>query len=311
MPSPNAKSALVLSGGSIKGSFQAGAIREILDRGFQPEAIYGISVGSLNGAFLTNGAGAAIRRGEKPNWKALGLELWKFWEERIKSPDAIVRKRSVFTLLWAIIRNRFDGLTDTQPLRDLVRATLKSENLSASPVIFKAGCINMASGEMVMGDKSSPQLVEYVMGSAAIPILMPLVQVSGAPLTDGGVRDVAMIGQAIDTGATRIVAILCQPQKLSVIAFSPGNLGRFVGRLLDIIVNETVNNDLATAERINALCPADGSPVMDGPLKGKRRVQITVIRPPEEVPIELDKFTSDDIRKAMEMGRNEAKNSKF
>ena len=51
------KRALVLSGGSIKGAFQAGAIQQVLNEGFQPDIIHGISVGSLNGSFLVNETG--------------------------------------------------------------------------------------------------------------------------------------------------------------------------------------------------------------------------------------------------------------
>lgn len=50
--------AFVLSGGSIKGAFQAGVITDLLTSGsFMPDAIYGTSVGSLNGAFLADRAG--------------------------------------------------------------------------------------------------------------------------------------------------------------------------------------------------------------------------------------------------------------
>jgi len=38
--------ALVLTGGNIKGAFQAGAVRGILDAGYRPEIITGISVGA-------------------------------------------------------------------------------------------------------------------------------------------------------------------------------------------------------------------------------------------------------------------------
>jgi NTE family protein len=49
--------ALVLGGGSMKGAFQVGVIQAVLENGFQPEMIYGISVGALNATFLANEAG--------------------------------------------------------------------------------------------------------------------------------------------------------------------------------------------------------------------------------------------------------------
>ena len=52
------KKAFVLSGGSIKGAFQAGALADLLtSKTFTPDAIYGTSVGSLNGAFIADRAG--------------------------------------------------------------------------------------------------------------------------------------------------------------------------------------------------------------------------------------------------------------
>ena len=65
--------ALVLGGGSIKGAFQAGAVAEVLARGLEPGIITGISVGALNGAYLTERAGRAAPAA--PGWNAIGQEL--------------------------------------------------------------------------------------------------------------------------------------------------------------------------------------------------------------------------------------------
>ncbi len=81
--------ALVLSGGSIKGAFQAGAVAEILGSGFTPDAIYGVSVGGLNGAFLADRAGRAAIRNEPPDWAKIGEDLATFWKEKITSFDEI------------------------------------------------------------------------------------------------------------------------------------------------------------------------------------------------------------------------------
>src|ERR1035441_8454175 len=80
--------ALVLSGGSIKGAFQVGAIEYLLgDGGFQPDFIYGMSVGALNGAFLVDRAGQqAVKDKDQPvNWKSIGKELTSFWTTNITS----------------------------------------------------------------------------------------------------------------------------------------------------------------------------------------------------------------------------------
>jgi len=85
------KVALVLSGGSIKGAFQAGAIKTILDNDYVPSSIHGISIGSLNGAFLANKAGQD-GNGQLP-WKTYAQDLQDFWFEKITSFSAIGKKK--------------------------------------------------------------------------------------------------------------------------------------------------------------------------------------------------------------------------
>ena len=51
---------LVLAGGSVKGAFQAGVIKALFEKGYRPDAIYGVSAGSLNAAYLVNQLGQMI-----------------------------------------------------------------------------------------------------------------------------------------------------------------------------------------------------------------------------------------------------------
>ena len=53
MPQSN-KLGLVLSGGGAKGAYQAGVVRYLAERGIQPAAVSGASIGSLNGAVVAS-----------------------------------------------------------------------------------------------------------------------------------------------------------------------------------------------------------------------------------------------------------------
>ena len=88
MQSDARKTALVLSGGSIKGAFQAGALEIVLGQR-APAFISGISVGSLNTVWLANEAGAAARRQQSVDWAKLGRGLASFWQERVTRPDGL------------------------------------------------------------------------------------------------------------------------------------------------------------------------------------------------------------------------------
>ncbi len=302
------KTALVLSGGSIKGAFQAGAIKEVLEAGIEPSAIYGISVGSLNGGFLADRAGKA--GGNIPaqiNWPEIGRGLGDFWLEKVTSFSRIGKKRGKLTLLWQLITSKFNGLIDTKKLRQLVYETMNGDDLRESPIIFKSGSVNIADGTLILADKSSSNFIEYIIASTAIPVVMPVSLISGQPLVDGGVRDVAALSPAIDDGAEEIICILCQPRNLSGTSVHIGKLEEFAERIMDIIINETVNNDIEWAQYINKFCPRDGTPVSGGPLDGYRYIPLTVIRPVGPLDITLTDFSRDDIRRIYEDGREAAR----
>jgi NTE family protein len=64
--------ALVLGGGALKGAFQAGAVMALLENGFRPDALYGISVGGLNAAFLTTEANRQMADTGRIDWPRAG-----------------------------------------------------------------------------------------------------------------------------------------------------------------------------------------------------------------------------------------------
>jgi len=192
------KTALVLSGGSIKGSFQAGVIAEVLDQGFVPDAIYGTSVGSLNGAFLAERAGRDKRDGKEPNWPAIGRQLESFWLDNVTASDKIAKKRGVLALVWAIIGKKFDGLVDMSPMQALVKQELDTDNLRASPVQFYACAVDLATGDAVYAPHDGPDALDYVIASTAIPIEMPVKMIGQGAFVDGGVREVAPLRRAVE-----------------------------------------------------------------------------------------------------------------
>lgn len=292
--------ALVLSGGSIKGAFQAGALEAVLAHGFAPQFIWGVSVGALNGAFLADRAGAA---GGAPDWPRIGGELVRFWLDNITEPDDIVQQRTKTSIAWGTLRRRFRGFVKTERLRDLLRRTVTVDNIRRSPAAFHAGVVNLADGSFFNADARFPNLLDYIMASTAIPVVMPGVDIEGAPLVDGGVRDIAPLRHAIAAGATEIIVVACQPEKLGAEAVNPRSLFSLIDRVTDIMTDEILRNDLEMAEFVNTFTPEDGSPATTGPFIGKRRVKVTPIRPARALAIDILDFDAAAIRRLIETGR--------
>src|ERR1700744_2342201 len=101
---------LVLSGGSIKGAFQAGAIAQLFDDGYEPQGLFGISAGALNSAFLASHAGGQLRAGHPIDWKSIGNALEHFWRSRVTGFDALAERKRY--AIFDAIFSKFDGMID-------------------------------------------------------------------------------------------------------------------------------------------------------------------------------------------------------
>jgi NTE family protein len=232
---------LVLAGGSVKGAFQAGVIKALFEKGYQPDAIYGVSAGSLNAAYLVNQFGHQTGEGTPISYPQAAQDLWDFWEMRITHPACLSKPFTFFELGWSALTKKFKGLVDTSPLRDLMSTVLHQRNLQLSPIGLKIGAVNIIDGSMHYVDPSFENFQEYLLASSAVPILMPVVKIQGhkqKSYLDGGLRDVAPVHKAIQDGATEVVVIACHTEMIEGGDFDSGDLLALVDRVMDIAVNE-------------------------------------------------------------------------
>ena len=275
---------LVLAGGSVKGAFQAGVIKALFEKGYQPDAIYGVSAGSLNAAYLVNQFGQQANAHLPISYPQAAQDLWDFWELRITHPQSLSKPFNLFELGWSALTKKFKGLVDTSPLRDLLQDVLQSRNLSASPVGLKVGAVNVLDGAMHYVDPSFENFQEYLLASSAVPILMPVVKINGETrksYLDGGLRDVAPLQKAIQDGATEVVVIACHTEMIEGGDFDSGDLLALVDRVMDIAVNEILNADLRMQ---------------------RSEVKLRIIRPKQPLSIDIQHFSKMDIRRMLEMG---------
>lgn len=306
--------ALVLSGGSIKGAFQAGAVAEVLKSGFVPEEIYGVSIGAVNGAFLADRAG----KGDSPDWPAIGEELAAFWIERVTSFDVLGAERPKLGLGIAILRKKFKGLLKMKKADRLIEETVEFANIERFGKFF-AGVVNVHSGEFIEGHtgQGEEKFFRHLIASTHEPIIKKIVwSEQGEPLADGGVRDIAPLGSAIKAGAREIIVIATQAEAVKDPKKNANyrDLMTLAKRTISVMTNEIVNNDLKLARYINGHCLTHGNPNKDflvesnvDPFAGRRLVNIKVIRPEDPLDVKITEFDKDDIDDMIKKGRARAK----
>ena len=306
--------ALVLSGGNVKGAYQAGAVKALLNHTFadgskfEPNAIYGVSVGSMNGGFLADRAGRAAKAGKAPDWGQIGQELEDFWRTNITSFASIGKKRSTLSLAGSILFGGFDGLTTMDGAAALARANISPDNLRASPAHYACGVTNMATGDYFDADVGTfgDDILDYVIASTREPVSMPLVWIGGMPMADGGVRNIAPLKPAIKMGARQMAIIAMKPEQMTADYARKNfkNILKLLRRTLSTLTSEIMNNDLNEVRKVNRACKHGGDQMI---AQGKHIVEFVEVRPSERLPIAVTDFNADDIANLIKIGETEAK----
>ncbi len=311
------RNSLVLSGGNVKGAYQAGAVKALLNHTFpdggkfEPGGIFGVSVGSMNGGFLADRAGRAALAGKAPDWGNIGSELEAFWRDNITNFASIGKKRSALTLVANIVSGKFNGLTTMDGAANLARSNISAENLKASKTFFACGVTNMATGDYFNADVGTfgDNILDYVVASTREPVSMPLMWIGNQPLADGGLRNVAPLKPAIKMGTSKMAVIAMKPDHMSVVDAKNefGHIMKLLKRTIGTLTSEIMNNDLNQVRKINTQVRAEIASGTQTLTSGKRIIEFIEVRPDERLPINVTKFNTNDIQNLITAGERDAK----
>jgi NTE family protein len=250
--------ALVLSGGGAKGSFQIGVMEElILNRGLDFEILCGVSVGALNASFLAQAPFDPIHpEVSLENLKNAFITLRHLWLEEIIGNESVYLKKPGVE---ARIVLGADSIYDPEPLKKLLKKYLKPKNLAKSKRILKIQYVSLETGELKTANNKSPKILDHVLASGTMPYYFPPVQIRKEHLVDGGIRDITPLGQAFQAGADAIYVIYASPFQVERQEFVESwtgmkiNAFTYLGRAVELMVNEIYRTDVEGAKRLNTL----------------------------------------------------------
>lgn len=185
-----------LAGGGNLGAVQVGMLRALLEAEIRPDAIVGVSIGALNGAFL---AGHADVRGAD--------ELADLW--------CTVRRHDVFPMS---VGSLFRGTIGRRPFlfesvglaSILRRARLGYSRLEDAPIPLHVVATDLATGEPVV--MSDGTLIDALLASSAIPGMFRPVERNGQLLIDGAVAANIPVAEADKLGARTIYVLPTTPE---------------------------------------------------------------------------------------------------
>lgn len=239
--------AFVLSGGASLGAVQVGMLRGLADAGVTADLIVGASVGALNGGWIAS-------RPDPAGLDALA-DLW-----RSLSRNDVFPTRPILGLLGFL--GRRPNLLPDSGLRRLLTDHLGFSRLEDAPIPLHVVATDVLSGHDVL--LSSGDAVEAILASAAIPAVLPPVNINGRYLIDGGVVNNTPLSHAIALGADLVWVLptgyscaLSEPPK-GVLAMALHALNLAVNQRLAVDV--TRFEDVVELRVIPQPCPIGISP---------------------------------------------------
>ncbi len=202
-------------------------LRALLEFGVRPDLVLGTSVGALNGVFVAADptAGAAVR-------------LADLWSELAGQIFAGSLARRVGTAV-----RTGTSLHRPAPLRRLLLEHLPARTFAdlVVPFFCVASCIERAAEHWF----TEGPLVDAVLASAAVPGLLPPVEVGGEHFLDGGLVNSIPVGEAVRRGARTIWVLQVgrverplqpprQPWQVASVAFEIARRHRFAADMADV-----------------------------------------------------------------------------
>ena len=240
------KTAFVFAGGGSFGAIQVGMLHALAVHGIVADAVFGSSVGALNGAYY---AGIPTIEGIQ--------QLETIWRG--------LHRRDVFQVTWRTVLGfvrRRDFLATSEGLRQLIDKHLPYRNLEDAKVPIHIVATDILSGETVVLSKGPA--AQAILASAAIPPAFAPVKFERLYLADGAISSNTPVKVAVAHGAQRLI-ILPTGYACALELPPTGAIANALHALTLLIARQLLSELEGLDRRIDyfivpPLCPLMGSP---------------------------------------------------
>jgi NTE family protein len=233
--SPRAgKVAFVLGGGGVLGAHEVGMLQALDEAGIRPDLVVGTSVGALNGVVVAADPTGAVPR------------LAGMWRGGVVS-EAFAG--SLFGRVATLARSG-THLHPNEPLRRLLEELLPVTRIEELAVPFQ--CVAASIERAAAHWFTSGPIVPAVLASAAVPGLLPPVQVGEEHFLDGGLVHSIPVSRAVLLGADTVYVLHVgrierplevprRPWEVGLVAFEIARRHRFAEDMASLPPGVTVH----------------------------------------------------------------------
>ncbi len=234
--------AFVLSGGGARGAMQVGALRALLESGYQPDWLIGTSIGAANCAYLAL-HGVSLQSLD---------ELTEVWSDVVAA--RLMPENYLWLTVRALLRRRSHYAIQLRDffIRHGLSPDLRFHDIKGVGLLLVAADLNNG-GVVVYGLNPDDSVLEGLMASTALPPWMRPLEIDGPDggqrlLVDGGVISNLPIETALSVGVSEIIALdLHDPRAMLVEA---QGLGTYLNKLVSVVQERQVDLELALARSL-------------------------------------------------------------
>jgi NTE family protein len=184
------KIAFVLGGGGHNGAYEVGMLRALFEHGIKPNVVVGTSVGAMNGAAVA--ANPSLETVER---------LRKVW---LTLNEDQIFGGSILAGAANLVRTR-TSLHSNASLRSMIEQLLPVTTFEELKVPFH--CVAASIERAAEHWFHEGPLVDAILASAAVPGVLPPVEIDGQHFVDGGIVNSIPISRAVELGAKEIYVL--------------------------------------------------------------------------------------------------------
>ena len=184
------RTAFVLGGGGNLGAVQIGMLQALFEREITPDVLVGCSVGALNAAAVAS----------RPDLDGVDRlrEVWldpNTWQ---------VFSSGKFTGPWLLFR-KARSMVGNERIRRLIETTVPERRFEDFALPLHVVATSLHTGQPHWFERGP--VVEPILASAALPAVLPPVEIDGHAFIDGGVVDNVPISRAVGLGVDRVIVL--------------------------------------------------------------------------------------------------------
>jgi NTE family protein len=204
------KMGLVLQGGGALGAYEYGAVKRLVELGWQPVAVTGVSIGAITAAAVAGAYNGDICVSLKRLWDAITLTGFEQATSSIFGNPQFWRVRSDYfsSVPWT-------NLYDVSPMRNTLATICDFDRLNdASQMRIAVTATNVTTGDKVsfsnhvanydalhyVTPRISPVTLtpDHILASGSLPPGFPMTVIDSIPYWDGGLFDNTPIEALLD-----------------------------------------------------------------------------------------------------------------